>query len=332
MKKLSKIFNHWYGVNLEMINCIEDDNGIPFVSRTSKFNGVVAKVQPIKGIEPNPAHTLSLAGGGSVLSCFYQDEPYYSGRDLFILSPKEEMTKEEMILYAYIISFNKYKYNYGRQANKTFKDLLLPELSEIKYLLSETISPDFKFDNSSIIESSLNLDTSNWKWFRYDEVFIICKGFYNKKPEHNPDGDIPFIGATDSNNGITSYTDLETIERTTKTGDEPNSPLSEKLFDGKCITVSNNGSVGYAFYQPKPFTCSHDVNPLYLLEREMNVYIGLFLCTLISLEQYRWDYGRKWRPIRMPSSLIKLPVNSKGKPDFEFMESFVKSLPFSVNL
>lgn len=332
MKKLSEIFNFWYGVNLEYINCIEDENGIPFVSRTSKNNGVVGRVHPISGITPNPPHTLSLAGGGSVLSCFYQDEPYYSGRDLFILSPKQEMTKEQMILYSYVISFNKYKYNYGRQANKTFKDLLLPELSEIEDLISDNLTADFKINQASLISNNFSLDSSNWKWFRYDEIFIIKKGFYNKKPEDNPQGDIPFIGATDSNNGITSYTDFETIERTSKTGDDNNAPLEEKLFSGNCITVSNNGSVGYAFYQPKEFTCSHDVNALYLKNRKLNVYIALFLCTLISLEQYRWDYGRKWRPIRMPSSLIKLPVNSQGEPDWDYMENFIKSLPYSSNL
>ena len=26
------------------------------------------------------------------------------------------------------------------------------------------------------------MDTNNWKWFRYDEVFEIKHGFYNKKP------------------------------------------------------------------------------------------------------------------------------------------------------
>lgn len=168
------------------------------------------------------------------------------------------------------------------------------------------------------------MDTTNWKWFRYDEIFDIKHGFYNKKPDDNPQGDIPFIGATDSNNGITSHSDLETIENTTKTGDGSNAPLSEKIFEN-CIAVTNNGSVGYAYYQEKPFTCTHDVNPLYLKGHEMNRYIALFLCTLIEKERFRWAYGRKWRPVRMPSSVIKLPVTSEGNPDWQYMENFVKN-------
>lgn len=168
------------------------------------------------------------------------------------------------------------------------------------------------------------MDTTNWKWFRYDEIFDIKHGFYNKKPEDNPDGDIPFIGATDSNNGVTSHSDLETIAITTKTGDGNNAPIEEKIFEN-CIAVTNNGSVGYAYYQAKPFTCTHDVNPLYLKGHELTPYIALFLCTIIEKERFRWAYGRKWRPKRMPSSKIKLPVTPEGAPDWQYMEDFIKN-------
>ena len=57
---------------------------------------------------------------------------YYSGRDLYYLIPKKEMTERELIYYAICIKKNKYKYSYGRQANKTLRDLLVPaEVPEI---------------------------------------------------------------------------------------------------------------------------------------------------------------------------------------------------------
>jgi type I restriction-modification system DNA methylase subunit len=176
------------------------------------------------------------------------------------------------------------------------------------------------------------LNVGGWQNFRYDQVFTIKKGFYNKKPEPAPSGDIVFIGATDSNNGVTSRHLLDDIELTSKTGDGNNAPLSEKLYDGNCITVSNNGSVGFAFYQPDRFTCSHDVNPLYLKNRALNKYIAMFLCVLIERERYRWAYGRKWRPVRMPRSIIRLPVTADGTPDWSFMEQYIEALPFSANL
>ena len=59
----------------------------------------------------------------------------------------------------------------------------------------------------------------------------------------------------------------------------------------------------------------------------------MFLITLIELERFRWAYGRKWRPMRMPSSLIKLPVlKNLKKPNWKYMEDYIKSLPYSFNL
>lgn len=326
MKRLDEIFDIWYGVNLELIYCEPTTNGIPFVSRQSVNNGITDYVKP-KDIIPNPANTLSIAGSGTVLTTFFHDYEYYSGRDVYIAKPKQELTKEQMLYYAYVIEQNKYRYNYGRAANRTLRNILVPSVEEIpSFVTNKILETEFEKEP---INKTKQLDTENWKWFRYDEIFDIKKGFYNKKPEANPNGTIPFIGATDSNNGITSFHDLETIESSSKTGDEPNAPTTEKIFKPNCITVSNNGSIGYAFYQPKEFTCTHDVNPLYLKDRELNEYIAMFLCSLIELEQYRWAYGRKWRPVRMPSSLIKLPITSNGKPDWQFMEDYIKGLPYS---
>lgn len=102
-----------------------------------------------------------------------------------------------------------------------------------------------------------------------------------------------FIGATDSNNGITSYHDEDDVE---------------KFYEGNSITVSNDGSIGNAFYQENVFTCSHSVNILRPQIGNWNEYSALFICTLIEKEKYRWAYGRKWRPSRMPDSTIKLPI------------------------
>jgi hypothetical protein len=40
--------------------------------------------------------------------------------------PKYKMEVFEMLFYANCIRANRYKYNYGRQANKTLKDILVP--------------------------------------------------------------------------------------------------------------------------------------------------------------------------------------------------------------
>lgn len=156
LKKVSELFAVSYGVNLELVNLEEVSPGaedaIFFVSRTENNNGVSAIVKKIDEIEPNQAHTLSVAGGGSVLSTFYHPYEYYSGRDIYILTPYENKTCEEMLFYAYSIQLNKYKYNYGRQANRTLKDILIPEKAPSEYL--EALSPIFGGINANLLKIS----------------------------------------------------------------------------------------------------------------------------------------------------------------------------------
>ena len=335
--KIEDLFEVHYGVNLELnkLQKTNSDDGINFVSRTSKNNGVSAVVEKLEGLEPIPAGMLTVAGGGSVLETFLQPKPFYSGRDLYYLKPIVKMTDQEKLFYCMCIKANKYKYNYGRQANRTLRDILVPDIAEIPKDFKEVNLNKFNNAKAPVLAKiTPNLNSNNWKKFRYDEIFDIQKGYYNKKPPATNDKTaIPFIGATDKNNGITAYISIDNVQRYSKTGTiNPDEPIENKIFKGNCITVSNNGSVGEAFYQEKDFTCTHDVNPLYLLNYELNKYIAMFLCVLIKQEKYRWNYGRKWRPIRMPKSIIKLPVKTNDEPDWDFMENYIKTIPYSSSI
>ncbi len=85
--------------------------------------GVVGRVKPIEGINPNPAGSISVAGGGSVMSSFLQKEEYYSGRDLYYLVPKIKLNDKELLFYCLCLRANAFRYSYGRQANKTLKEI-----------------------------------------------------------------------------------------------------------------------------------------------------------------------------------------------------------------
>lgn len=336
---LNKLFKTIYGVNLELVNVEEcnktDLDSIRFVSRSERNNGVSAYVKKIEEIKPNPGHTISVATSGSVLSAFYQPEEYYSGRDLYYLQPKREMGIGEMLFYAFCIRANKYKYNYGRAANRTLGEILIPSIvpKEFKEVASEKL---YVPSNKSTVNSLIKLNTLKWKTFKYGGkkgIFEIKNGYYNKKPDHIEEGNIPFIGASEFNNGVTEYYSLYDIENCNRDEKGAAQPIDDKIFAGNCITVANDGaSVGFAFYQDRPFTGSHSINILRLKEYKLNKYLALFLCTLIHLEKYRWAYGRKWRPSRMPDSVIKLPVSKNGKPDWEWMENYIKSLPYSASI
>jgi hypothetical protein len=101
---------------------------------------------------------------------------------------------------------------------------------------------------------------------------------------------------------------------------------------GGSITVANDGSVGSTFYQPRVFSASYKVNVIRLKEGILDKYLAMFLITLIEREKYRYAYGRKFGLERMKQTKIKLPVTPVGSPDWQWMEEYIRGLPYSLSL
>ncbi len=136
---LSDIFEVEYGNSLELNRLTKSNQGVNFVARTSKNNGVTARVQPLYDVEPIPGMTLTVAAGGSVLETFLQMDPFYSGYHIFVLRPKIELTLDELLYYSTCIRANQYKYSYGRQANRTLRSLLIPASESIPNWVNGTL-------------------------------------------------------------------------------------------------------------------------------------------------------------------------------------------------
>lgn len=155
----------------------------------------------------------------------------------------------------------------------------------------------------------LELDTSNWQEYTLGQLFTIKKGKRLTKADMM-EGHDNYLGAIDDNNGVRQKIS------------------ADKLWESNCVTVNYNGSVGEAFYQSEPFWASDDVNVLYPNGWQLNQYIGLFIATVIKAERPKYNYGRKWTKSIMEKSVIKLPAKD-GWPDFNFMERYIKALPYS---
>lgn len=173
-------------------------------------------------------------------------------------------------------------------------------------------------------ERELTHSKLQWKEFYIKDLFKITDGYYNKKPPLTKNGTYPFLGATQTNNGITEYYDLNTINKYDKVGNISLINIEKRLFKGNCIVVTNNGSVGKAYYQKSSFTCSHDVTPLYLSHYILNEYIAQFIIPLLENAGKSFEYAKKWRPKRMRSSKIILPVTSDGTPHWQLMENHMR--------
>jgi hypothetical protein len=244
------------------------------ISRTENNNGASAFVEKELDIKLNSKHTLSVALGGSVLSTFYQPIEYYTGFHIFILTPRKQLSIIEMLYYAKCISSNKYKYSYGRQANKTLKDILIPKKiptntkASLISFYQQTLTD---ISREPINKTSLKISDRNWKRFKLIELFDI-KGSKTTSIHDLEDwgyGKSPYVTTQATNNGTGGFYDFYT----------------EK---GGCLTV-DSAVLGYCSYQENDFSASDHVEKL-IPNFEMNKYIALFLTTILNLEQYRYNY------------------------------------------
>lgn len=293
-----------------------DIGNTPYISASNENNGVAQKIDLVADFRGN-----CIVTGKVGCTAFYQPDDFCATSDVNIFYPKFNLNEKIALFIVTIINFNEnYKWGYGRQCRVGDSKEIV-----IKLPAKDDDTPDWDFMEQYI--KSLNrepLATANrggcvlltpgfnsWKEFQLGDLFEVKKG-KRLTSDDQIEGNTPYIGAIDSNNGVANYIGQEAIH------------------EGNTISLSYNGSVGEAFYQPKPFWATDDVNVLYFKKEngyEFNKYIALFICTVLRQEKYRYSYGRKWVLENMRATSIKLPAY-QGKPDFNFMESYMKSLPY----
>ena len=310
------------------------DGDTPYCSASAENNGISKKIDLPPDFNGNQIIT-----GKVGCTSFYEAQPFCATSDVNVLTPRFEMSQAVALFLVTIINKNEnYRWNYGRQcrvSNTKKINIKLPVQYDLdgnpvidknKLFSDEGFIPDWQWMENYIkslhhkpistkISTAIKneISTHNWQYFKLKDIFVIKKG-KRLTAEDQTDGETPYIGAIDNNNGVSNYIGQDAIH------------------EGNTISLSYNGSVGEAFYQPKPFWATDDVNVLYFKKTNgitFNKYIALFICTVLRCEQYRFCYGRKWTLESMKASNIKLPVSSNGKPDWCYMEEYIKSLPFS---
>lgn len=343
MKRLDELFDVVYGVNLDLSKLTKDDNGINYVGRSKKNNGITAKVFKEETILPNPANTISVSAGGSVMEAFVQEEEYYSGRDLYYLKPKIKMNINEMQYYCMCIRANQFKYSFGRQANMTLASINVPSIDEIpswvykkrnidvnsipNYFLDEGYDKacwyldninQTNFENKyskPVKNESIKLDYTKWKYFKLcgdGGIFDVDHGT-RLKSVNRIDGDIPLITAGKINQGITTY-----IQENPKM----------KMFEN-CITIDMFGN---SFYHSGKFYCDDNIVTL-KSKNSISDYCCQFISIVLNNEKYRYSFGRQYRKTKYADNqLIFLPAifyDDNFVPDYEYMDNFIKSLCYS---
>lgn len=316
------------GITTEEIE--ENAGDFAVVQSGEENNGVLGKIDlnycKLKGYIYTEKPCLTVARSGSAGFVSFQKDGCVVGDSAKILLLPDEVAKTEIYLFLHsILTANRFKYDYGRKVteNKYMSDYIdLPAITK-----GHKKKPDFEFMENYIKslhykplttknrpENALPLNIEKWGEFRLGDIFE-CSGTFSLVKSDLDEaygggggGNVPFISRTALNNGCDGYVEVE----------------AKFITKGNCISIGGEGI--YAFYQKEDFATG--TNICTLRNEKLNQYVALFICAVLNHEVYRYSYGRARNLGRVENEIIKLPINHKGELDFDFMENYIKSLPY----
>jgi hypothetical protein len=133
--ELKRLFVVEHGNKLDLNKmelCAPDDDGIIFVNRSGERNGMASFVKRLNDKEPYSGGLITVALGGSTLSSFVQQRPFYTAQNIDVLKPLTKMSLDVKLYYCLCIEANRFRYStFGREANRTLKTLLVPTLDSV---------------------------------------------------------------------------------------------------------------------------------------------------------------------------------------------------------
>ena len=294
----------------------------PYISSTSENNGVDAFIGNNTGVRKFE-DVLTLANSGSVGSTFYQQFEFVASDHVTALK-SENADKYAYLFLSTVVKRLEEKYSFNREINDTRikrEKIILPA--------DKQGNPDFQYMSDFV--KKLELDKVqevleyiyiyirmmtileekvceiSWKDFWIEDVCEMKSGIRLTKANQEI-GLRPFVGASDSDNGVTAF-----VSNTNKS------------LDANVLGVNHNGRVVEKFYHPYEAIFSDDVKRLkWKDEIYGNKYTYLFLKQMILSQKIKYAYGYKFNGERMKRQKIMLPVTKTGLPDYDYMKSYMQ--------
>ena len=146
-----------------------------------------------------------------------------------------------------------------------------------------------------------------WKPFRIPELFLVRKGNETNMTAMAT-GPTPLVSARKVNNGYKTFV-----------------TSARSPYPGHCITLNNDGDggAGLAYYQPHAMFLDSHVTALYPREA-MSKLTMIFVAKCISLQEKFFGHGHSINENRIRTFAVMLPATPDGKPDYAFMEAFMR--------
>ncbi|WP_024784583.1 restriction endonuclease subunit S [Streptococcus mutans] len=292
----------------------------PYVSSTAENNGVDGFIGNDVGVREFE-NVLTLANSGSVGSTFYQQFEFVASDHVTALK-SENADKYAYLFLSTVVKRLEEKYSFNREINDT-------RIKREKIILPADKHGNPNFQYMSDFVKKLELDKVqevleyiyiklktmleekvceiSWKDFWIEDICEIKSGVRLTKANQEI-GLRPFVGASDSDNGVTAF-----VSNTNKS------------LDANVLGVNYNGSVVENFYHPYEAIFSDDVKRLkWKDEVKGNKYTYLFLKQMILSQKIKYAYGYKFNGERMKRQKIMLPVTETGLPDYDYMTSYMQ--------
>ena len=344
---LSKLFEMTRGTRLTTYDRIKGD--IPLVTAGEENSGVSEYISNIEQEKFNDTLTIDMFN-----NCFYHRGIFCADDNILILN-NDDISIDCKLFISAVINQDKYRYSYGRQyRQKNFVEHYIrlpilcnnadtPVIDENRRYSDEGYIPDWQFMENYIkslhhkpITTKVKtgnvkeLDVDNWEEFKVQDLFKLVHGKANDGMLEEGN-DCVYLGA--------KLNDCGFMRRC---------KYNEKLaHEGNCICFVTNGegSVGYAFYKGLEDKFIATIDLVMGYADFLTPAIGSFIATCLCLERRKYSHGRKWKKT-LPTTVIKLPIqrDSNGNPviddnrtysdngyipDWQFMEDYINSLPYS---
>ena len=301
---------------------------IPFVASGSVNNGVMKCCKPLENEKLDEAGCITVSPVDG--SAFYQPYSFLgrggAGSSILMLYADNLNLYSGQFIAKMIANTCACKYKYGHMGNKDGikrERIMLP--------VDENNNPDYQFMEDYVKElmekkrqqylayckeqlkifggySLIPLADKQWKSFFIVDVFdTIQRGKRLKVADHLV-GEVPYVSSSALNNGVDNFVSNDKGVR--------------KFSD--CLSLANSGSVGSSFYEPFEFVASDHIT--HLKSKAFNKYHYLFLATMTGRLSQKYNFNREINDKRISREIILLPINDKGKPDYEYMEKYSKNL------
>lgn len=342
--RIDTIFDIFTGGDLIMGSI--EEGAIPIASNIIENNNIAAYTDVIPGRKLfDHTKSISIADRGKFWA-FIQPLDFYLATRVKGLVCKDDniLNKYQMAFVVSVINQESFKFSYGRNCCAHLPDIEIslpivfdsnekPRIDETKRYSKEGYVPDWnvmeqfmlslhhKPLTTKIKKQTIQLDILKWGEFRLgDYISQIYKAKPINKddlvPVKNTGKAIRYITRTSVDNGCELLADRSEIP-------------PQIIENANAITIGDTTAT--CFYQDEEFiTGDHMV--VVRADDWLNKYTALFIITILNREQYKYSYGRAFLKDRIKETVIKLPMDCAGNPDWKFMEKYIKSLPYGDRL